>query len=153
MQIIALTSFKEDELVHGALEAGAIGYLLKNVSADELAVAIRQPDSPPLSPEELGDPEMDSVTSQEGEIFRAEEDQIVRYRVEVSGSNFAIVGKSSYIFRLEAGKDSTPVYFELIPKLAGSQRITVLAYQLGDADEGDLVAQTRLRLTAVVAAQ
>lgn len=41
MQVIALTSFKEDDLVHGALEAGAIGYLLKNVSADELAKAIR----------------------------------------------------------------------------------------------------------------
>lgn len=41
IQIIALTSFKEKELVEGALEAGAIGYLLKNVSADELADAIR----------------------------------------------------------------------------------------------------------------
>jgi two-component system, NarL family, response regulator LiaR len=40
-QVIALTSFKEDELVTGALQAGAIGYLLKNVSADELANAIR----------------------------------------------------------------------------------------------------------------
>lgn len=40
-QVIALTSFKEDDLVHGALEAGAIGYLLKNVSADDLANAIR----------------------------------------------------------------------------------------------------------------
>jgi NarL family two-component system response regulator LiaR len=41
VQVIALTSFKEDELVTGALQAGAIGYLLKNVSADELANAIR----------------------------------------------------------------------------------------------------------------
>jgi NarL family two-component system response regulator LiaR len=40
-QVVALTSFKEDELVTGALQAGAIGYLLKNVSADELARAIR----------------------------------------------------------------------------------------------------------------
>jgi NarL family two-component system response regulator LiaR len=39
--VIALTSFKEDDLVTGALQAGAIGYLLKNVSADELANAIR----------------------------------------------------------------------------------------------------------------
>src|SRR5262245_10741372 len=31
VQVIALTSFKEDELVTGALQAGAIGYLLKNV--------------------------------------------------------------------------------------------------------------------------
>ncbi len=41
VQVIALTSFKEKELVEGALEAGAIGYLLKNLSADELADAIR----------------------------------------------------------------------------------------------------------------
>ncbi len=41
IQIIALTSFKEEDLVQGALQAGAIGYLLKDVSADELAQAIR----------------------------------------------------------------------------------------------------------------
>ena len=41
IQIVALTSFQEDNLVQGALKAGAIGYLLKNVSADELAHAIR----------------------------------------------------------------------------------------------------------------
>jgi NarL family two-component system response regulator LiaR len=41
VRIIALTSFPEEDLVRGALEAGAIGYLLKNVSATELADAIR----------------------------------------------------------------------------------------------------------------
>lgn len=41
VQIIALTSFKESELIRSALEAGAIGYLLKDVSADDLAQAIR----------------------------------------------------------------------------------------------------------------
>lgn len=41
IQIIALTSFRDDTLVQGALQAGAISYLLKNVSADELARAIR----------------------------------------------------------------------------------------------------------------
>jgi two-component system, NarL family, response regulator LiaR len=41
VQIIALTSFKEEELVKSALEAGAIGYLLKDVSADDLVRAIR----------------------------------------------------------------------------------------------------------------
>jgi NarL family two-component system response regulator LiaR len=53
VQVIALTSFKEDELVKGALQAGAIGYLLKNVSADELAGAIRAAKAgrPTLSPE------------------------------------------------------------------------------------------------------
>ena len=40
-QVIALTSFQEDELVHNAMKAGAIGYLMKNVSSQELAAAIR----------------------------------------------------------------------------------------------------------------
>ncbi len=40
-QIIALTSFKEGELIKNALSAGAIGYLLKDVTADDLAQAIR----------------------------------------------------------------------------------------------------------------
>jgi two-component system, NarL family, response regulator LiaR len=41
VQVIVLTSFKEGERIKNALEAGAIGYLLKDVSADELAKAIR----------------------------------------------------------------------------------------------------------------
>jgi len=41
VQVIALTSFKTGDLVWNALEAGAIGYLLKDVSADELVDAIR----------------------------------------------------------------------------------------------------------------
>ena len=41
IKIIAMTSFDEEELVQGVLAAGAISYLLKNVSSDELAKAIR----------------------------------------------------------------------------------------------------------------
>ena len=41
IQIIALTSFKEARLIKNALESGAIGYLLKDISADDLARAIR----------------------------------------------------------------------------------------------------------------
>lgn len=53
IQVVALTSFKEDDLVQGVLEAGAIGYLLKNISADELAGAIRAAHAgrPTLAPE------------------------------------------------------------------------------------------------------
>jgi len=40
-QVIALTSFKDDILVKSALQAGAISYLLKGVSASELAQAIQ----------------------------------------------------------------------------------------------------------------
>jgi NarL family two-component system response regulator LiaR len=41
-EVIALTSFQEEDLIERALQAGAISYLLKNVSADALADAIRQ---------------------------------------------------------------------------------------------------------------
>jgi NarL family two-component system response regulator LiaR len=52
-RVIALTSFPEEDLVQRALEAGAMGYLLKNVKADELATAIRaaRAGKPTLSPE------------------------------------------------------------------------------------------------------
>ena len=41
IQVIALTSFQEGEMVQDALKAGAISYLLKNVSTDELVRAIK----------------------------------------------------------------------------------------------------------------
>jgi NarL family two-component system response regulator LiaR len=53
VQVIALTSFQEKELVQEALQAGAISYLLKNVSGDDLAEAIRAAYAgrPTLAPE------------------------------------------------------------------------------------------------------
>lgn len=53
VQVIALTSFKEQDLVEGAIKAGAISYLLKDVSAEELADAIRAAAAgkPTLAPE------------------------------------------------------------------------------------------------------
>lgn len=41
IHVIALTSFQEGSLVEEALQAGAIGYLLKDVAVEELAKAIR----------------------------------------------------------------------------------------------------------------
>ena len=40
-RVIALTSFAEQNMIQGALQAGAIGYLQKNVTAKELGYAIR----------------------------------------------------------------------------------------------------------------
>lgn len=53
IQVLALTSYKEHKLVHGALKAGAIGFLLKDISASDLAAAIRSAfvGKPTLAPE------------------------------------------------------------------------------------------------------
>lgn len=53
IQVIALTSFREEALVQKAIQAGAIGYLLKSISAKELAEAIRNAFAgrPTLAPE------------------------------------------------------------------------------------------------------
>lgn len=79
VQVIALTSYKEDDLVQGALKAGALSYLLKNVSADELAGAIRAAYAgrPTLAPEAAEvlikaateSPEEDGLTRRELEIL------------------------------------------------------------------------------------
>ena len=41
-QIIVLTSYHEDENIFPALKAGALSYILKDLSADELASAVRK---------------------------------------------------------------------------------------------------------------
>lgn len=52
-QVIALTSYKDREQVQAALQAGAIGYLLKDLSAEDLARAVHQARAgkPSLAPE------------------------------------------------------------------------------------------------------
>lgn len=42
IKIIAMTSFEDEKLVQGVLAAGAISYLIKNVTSEELAKAIRE---------------------------------------------------------------------------------------------------------------
>src|SRR5207247_82069 len=41
VDVVAMTSFTRADLVHGALQAGAAGYLLKDAEADEVTAAIR----------------------------------------------------------------------------------------------------------------
>jgi len=52
-QVVALTSFSDDATIQNALKAGAISYLMKNVSVDELALAVRKAHEgqPTLAPE------------------------------------------------------------------------------------------------------
>jgi two-component system, NarL family, response regulator LiaR len=53
IQIIALTSYQEKELVHQVIMEGAISYLLKNVTGEELVTAIRKgyAGKPTMAPE------------------------------------------------------------------------------------------------------
>jgi NarL family two-component system response regulator LiaR len=53
IQVVALTSFRDEDWVERALQAGAVGYVLKNVPADRLADAIRAAHAgrPTLAPE------------------------------------------------------------------------------------------------------
>ena len=80
VKVLALTSFHGGELVHGAMQAGAVGYLLKGVSMDELAEAIRaaHADRPTLAAEavqalvQAGKPSEklgDDLTAREREVL------------------------------------------------------------------------------------
>jgi NarL family two-component system response regulator LiaR len=53
IKIIAMTSFEDEDLVTQAISSGAIGFLMKNTSIDELAAAIRNAavGKPTLAPE------------------------------------------------------------------------------------------------------
>jgi DNA-binding NarL/FixJ family response regulator len=53
IKIIAMTSFEDEDLVTQAISSGAIGFLMKNTSIDELAAAIRNAAAgkPTLAPE------------------------------------------------------------------------------------------------------
>lgn len=53
VRVIALTSFKEEEKIQSALEAGAVSYLTKDISIEELSEAVHKAYAgiPTLSPE------------------------------------------------------------------------------------------------------
>jgi two-component system, NarL family, response regulator LiaR len=101
VRIIALTSFAEQDLVHQAIRAGAAGYLLKNVTMDDLAEAIRAAYAgrPVMAPEAtaammqaLSQPAVESIdlTERERQILSLMVDglsnQEIAYRLVVSES-------------------------------------------------------------------
>lgn len=80
-KVVALTSFIEDDLIGDTLRAGAIGYLMKNVSADQLADAVRAAarGRSTLAPEAADvlvrsvtapRPQTDSLTAREQEVLK-----------------------------------------------------------------------------------
>jgi len=84
IQIVALTSFQEDELVQNALKAGAVGYLMKNVSARELAAAIKaaKDGKITLSPEAAQALVRTSQQAQETEVLTEREREVLKLMVE-----------------------------------------------------------------------
>lgn len=84
IQIIALTSFQEDELVQNALRAGAVGYLMKNVTARELGAAIRaaKDGKMTLSPEAAQALVRATQQMKEAETFTDREREVLKLMVE-----------------------------------------------------------------------
>jgi two-component system, NarL family, response regulator LiaR len=84
IQVIALTSFQEDELVQNALKAGAIGYLMKNVSSRELESAIRsaKQGKMTLSPEAAQSLVRATQQAAETETLTEREKEILKLMVE-----------------------------------------------------------------------
>lgn len=84
IQIIALTSFQEDELVQSALKAGAVGYLMKNVTARELAAAIKsaRDGKMTLSPEAAQALVRASQQAQETEVLTEREREVLKLMVD-----------------------------------------------------------------------
>lgn len=84
VHVLALTSFQEDGLVQGALQAGATGYLMKNVSARELAAAIRAAyaGKMTLSPEAAEALVHANAQAKEAEVFTEREREVLKLMVD-----------------------------------------------------------------------
>ena len=84
VQVIALTSFQEDEMVQNAMKAGAIGYLMKNVTTHELEAAIQaaKDGKMTLSPEAAQALVHAMQQAAETEILTGREKEILKLMVE-----------------------------------------------------------------------
>jgi len=84
VRILALTSFQEKELVQEALRAGAIGYLLKNVTGDELAQVITRAYTgrPTMAPEVNQTFILENHDSQPGDNLTCREREVLTLMVD-----------------------------------------------------------------------
>lgn len=95
--VIVLTSYGSDEMLYPALRAGALGYLLKDVAAEDLASAVRraargEPTLSPsiaarlmrdvASPEAHGpEPELEPLTPREAEVLTLVADGLSNHEI------------------------------------------------------------------------
>jgi len=107
----------------------------------DVVIAVRQPSAPTLAVADL-----DSVVSAEGSIFRHEEDEIVKYRIELIGVDFQIT-PASYQVKLRPKENSRPVAFQVVATKSGRRSVLVNAYQ----EDGALAAQTRVTIQIAMA--
>jgi len=129
IQVIALTSFKEDDLIKRVLEAGAIGYLLKNISADELAEAIRaayvgRPTLAPEAAQALIRQAREGVHAKPGDDLTEREQEVLELIVE--GLNNREIAKRLIISRSTAKFHVSNV----LSKLQVSSRMEAITYAL-----------------------
>jgi len=84
VKIIALTSFKEADMVQDIMRVGAMGYLLKNISGKELAEAIRAVygGKPALAPEVTREFVMGSQKQRMGDDLTIREMEVLKLLVE-----------------------------------------------------------------------
>ncbi len=129
IKVIALTSFKENDLVQGVLAAGAIGYLLKNVSTDDLAGAIRSAHAgrPTLAPEAAQALIQNAARKQDNEPgydLTDREREVLRLMVE--GLNNSAIAEKLFVSR------STIKFHvsNILSKLHVSSRTEAVAYAL-----------------------
>lgn len=90
-QVLALTSYEEEEMIRQVMQAGAIGYLQKGISIDELAEAIRMAHAgkPTLSAEALKVLIQGSVTQPDKPDFNLTERELQVLEMIVQGASNA----------------------------------------------------------------
>jgi NarL family two-component system response regulator LiaR len=122
VRVIALTSYKEDDLVQGALKAGALSYLLKNVSAEELANAIRE--------------------AYAGRSTLAPEAAQVLIKAATSAADEGLTGRELEILRLMVAGDSNPGIAEqlVVSRSTVKFHVSNILMKLGAASRTEAVA-------------
>ncbi len=126
IKVIALTSFQEPDLVKEALREGAISYLLKNVSGEDLSAAIRSAmiGKPTLAPEVTLDLVMREKKRESFEALTLREKEVLKLMVE--GSSNPDIAQKLFISRSTARAHVS----NILAKLGVSNRAEAVAFAL-----------------------
>ena len=131
IKIIALTSFQENALVREVLEAGAIGYLLKNVTVDELAAAVRaaQSGQTTLAPEAVQALlQTQTIEQQAAESYELTEREMEVLTLLVEGLNNREIAERLFVSRATVKAHVS----HILSKMDVSNRAEAVALALRD---------------------